>query len=152
MIDRFRRFMYGRYGNDSLNRFLTLAACASAVLSWFIFPRFFTFLLYVLLISAIYRCMSRRHADRAAENQRYLELKNKITRKNTYYTSSGYKSNYGSGYGAGAADAAWKKPARDKDHKIFNCPACGQKVRVPRGKGKIMITCPKCGHEFKKRT
>lgn len=37
---------------------------------------------------------------------------------------------------------------KDRDHKYFDCPRCRQPVRVPRGKGKISITCPKCGEKF----
>ncbi len=47
-------------------------------------------------------------------------------------------------------------PARraDKTHRVYVCPnkSCGQKIRVPKGKGKIEITCPKCGQKFVKRT
>ena len=37
---------------------------------------------------------------------------------------------------------------KDRQHKYFNCPRCRQSVRVPRGKGKIAITCPKCKERF----
>ena len=40
----------------------------------------------------------------------------------------------------------------DRENRYFNCPQCRQKVRVPRGKGKISIRCPKCGNKFIKRT
>ena len=41
---------------------------------------------------------------------------------------------------------------KDRDHKYFDCPRCHQPVRVPRGKGKIAITCPKCKEKFIKKT
>ena len=41
---------------------------------------------------------------------------------------------------------------RDKEHRYYNCPRCRQPVRVPRGKGKISITCPKCQEKFIKKT
>jgi ribosomal protein L37AE/L43A len=41
---------------------------------------------------------------------------------------------------------------KDRKHKIFQCPRCRQMVRVPRGKGKIAITCPKCRERFIKKT
>ena len=41
---------------------------------------------------------------------------------------------------------------RDRDHRYFYCPRCRQQVRVPRGKGTIAITCPKCREKFVKKT
>ena len=41
---------------------------------------------------------------------------------------------------------------KDRDHRYFDCPKCRQPVRVPRGKGKIMITCPKCKERFQRKT
>ena len=41
---------------------------------------------------------------------------------------------------------------KDKDHRYYNCPRCHQQVRVPKGKGKIAITCPKCREKFIKNT
>ena len=41
---------------------------------------------------------------------------------------------------------------KDKDHRYFNCPRCNQQVRVPKGKGKISITCTKCREKFIKTT
>jgi hypothetical protein len=44
------------------------------------------------------------------------------------------------------------KPKSDSTHRIFKCPQCKQALRVPRGKGKILITCQNCGHKFEKKT
>ena len=43
-------------------------------------------------------------------------------------------------------------PIRDRKNKYFRCPQCRQTVRVPRGKGKLAITCPKCGRRFEKKS
>jgi len=43
-------------------------------------------------------------------------------------------------------------PLRDRQHRFFRCPVCRQSVRVPRGKGRIVITCPKCGTRFEKKS
>ena len=43
-------------------------------------------------------------------------------------------------------------PLRDRQHRYFRCPGCRQSVRVPRGKGKISISCPKCKEKFIKKT
>ena len=41
---------------------------------------------------------------------------------------------------------------KDRQNRYFNCPHCRQRVRVPRGKGKISISCPKCREKFTKKT
>ena len=41
---------------------------------------------------------------------------------------------------------------KDREHRYFECPRCRQPVRVPKGKGKISITCPKCKEQFIKKT
>ncbi|MBQ8833564.1 MAG: hypothetical protein IJ001_01380 [Oscillospiraceae bacterium] len=41
---------------------------------------------------------------------------------------------------------------KDRQHRYFDCPKCRQMVRVPRGKGKIAITCPRCKEKFVKKT
>ena len=41
---------------------------------------------------------------------------------------------------------------KDRDHRYYDCPKCRQMVRVPRGKGKISITCPRCREKFVKKT
>ena len=41
---------------------------------------------------------------------------------------------------------------KDREHRYFDCPRCRQPVRVPKGKGKISITCPKCKEKFVKKS
>ena len=41
---------------------------------------------------------------------------------------------------------------KDREHRYFTCPKCRQTVRVPRGRGKISIRCPKCGEQFVKKS
>jgi len=129
--DRFQRFMYGRYGNDSFNRFLLIAALVLYTIS--IFTRFGlgTWISLALLIYAYVRMLSRNTYKRAGENTKYLTLRNKVV-------------------------SWWKNQIwRTKDsmtHHIYRCPGCRQKIRVPRGKGRISIRCPKCGTEFIKKS
>ena len=71
------------------------------------------------------------HSARYAENQKYLALKNKWMYK-------------------------WENHKRMREQKkiyhIYHCPYCKQKIRIPKGKGSIIITCPKCKQEFGKRS
>ena len=51
-----------------------------------------------------------------------------------------------------AGETQQSRPKSDKEHKVYKCPKCKQPLRVPRGKGKILITCRSCGHKFEKKT
>lgn len=127
--EKFARFMYGRYGVDELGRTLLYVLLGMVVISMFVKGSFINILIWITLIFAYYRMFSKNHAQRWAENQKYLQLKNRIMMK----------------FRGGAVQT-------DREHRIFQCPTCGQKVRVPRGKGKISIHCPKCQNDFVKRS
>ena len=132
MREKLQRFMYGRYGSDKLNHVLSIVALILVLLGSFFRRMSLAYWLgFALLILIYYRMMSRNIQKRYAENQAFLRYYNQWT-----------------GWFHGRKNAA----ARNKDYKIFRCPKCSQKVRVPKGKGKISIHCPKCGHDFIKRS
>ena len=89
---------------------------------------------------------SRHIQARYNENTRYLMAKEKVL---NFFR--GRKKSSDSGY-AGGSQTSHGTYRSDAEHRIFRCPNCDQRVRVPRGKGKIEITCPKCGHHFTKRS
>ncbi len=131
MQDKFRRFMQGRYGADQLSRFLTTVGLVLIILNLFVRTRILTYLVLAILVYCYYRMFSRDYNRRYAENRKYLTLKSR-----TLYKVKN-----------------WKKVWQDrKTHHIYKCPGCGQKIRVPRGKGKIIVTCPKCRREFQKKS
>ncbi|MDO4284512.1 MAG: hypothetical protein Q4C60_04165 [Eubacteriales bacterium] len=135
MWNRFRykmaTFMQGRYGSDNFSRFLLGVAVFFLILSWF--PRLYLFgpLAFAVLIYIYFRMLSRNVAARYRENQWYL------ARKASFL---GFFKNYR--YNA----------SQRKIYHIYRCPKCRQKIRIPRGKGHIMVRCPKCGTEFKKNS
>lgn len=126
MREKIQRFMMGRYGNDRFNQFLMIAAVVCLVLSLFGLNILY-FAAFAIMIYAYFRMFSRQTARRYAENQWYLKKEWKVR---SFFT--GKK----------------KEWAQRKEYRIFKCPECKQKLRVPRGKGKIAIRCRKCGHEF----
>lgn len=130
MRERFYRFMQGRYGNDQFNRFLMILALAAMVLSILWKPQ-----LYLAALGFLgwgyYRMFSRRVYRRAMENQRYLEIREKALCR---------------------LRRERKRLEQRKTYHIYKCPDCSQKVRIPRGKGKVEIHCPKCGKDFIKRS
>ncbi len=129
MKQKFQQFMMGRYGVDSFLKFLLGAALGLAVLDIFIDSRILTSWFYVLVIYSYYRILSKNHQKRYQENMKFLQIKNKIVSK--------FKSEK-------------NLMKQRKTHHIYKCPTCGQKIRIPKGKGRICITCPKCKTEFTK--
>ena len=102
-----------------------------------------------LLFWCYYRMFSRNISKRAAENQKYLNFKYRVVckvKKGKYGRSAGPAS-----FAQKRAQMKYKQEQK-KMYRFFSCPNCAQKVRVPKGKGKICITCPKCKTEFIKRS
>lgn len=130
MREKMMRFMQGRYGNDRLGQVMLVLALVCVVLSLFRIPFISTAGLVILILS-YYRMFSRQISKRAAENQRYLRLERKLRAK-----LQGRK----------------QALSQRRTHCIYRCPSCRQKIRVPRNRGRIAITCRKCGTEFIKKT
>ena len=131
MGDRIARFMYGRYGNDNLNRFLTITSLIILVISLIPVLWFLWFLALGLMIWSSFRCYSRNIYKRRRENERYLKLIQPI-------------KNF---------SRLQKNKRRDrKTHRYFKCKHCRAVLRVPKGKGKIDVTCPRCQKITVKKT
>lgn len=131
MKERIQRFMAGRYGNDQLNQFIFIVAIISMVLEIITRQSLFYTLTLVLLILAYVRVFSRNINKRYEENMKFLQKKDAILnkfRKQKYYV------------------------AQRRNFHIYTCPQCKQKIRIPKGKGKISITCPKCRTSFIKKS
>ena len=131
MKERMQRFMAGRYGNDQLNQFIFIVAIISMVLDIITRQSLFYTLTLVLLILAYVRVFSRNINKRYEENMKFLQKKDAILnkfRKQKYYA------------------------AQRRNFHIYTCPQCKQKIRIPKGKGKISITCPKCRTSFIKKS
>ena len=125
-----QRFMYGRYGNDQLNTFLLISYLAMYLLHAVTHVGLLYWVSFAAMVWALFRMLSRNFTRRRAENGKFLEL-------------------------AGPA-IRWfrlrRTMHRDKDHAYFKCPSCAQQLRVPKGKGKITVTCRSCGAVFQERS
>ena len=125
-----QRFMYGRYGNDQLNTALLVLYLALYLVYFLTGFDPLYWISFALILFALFRMLSRNPARRRAENARFLKV-------------------------AGPA-IRWfrlrRTIHRDKEHCYFKCPNCGQQLRVPRGKGKITVTCRSCGAVFEEKS
>ncbi|MCI9435604.1 MAG: hypothetical protein HFH85_00275 [Lachnospiraceae bacterium] len=130
MREKLQRFMWGRYGNDNFNQFLLAVAFVSLLISFFGGGLFYL-VATVVMVYAYFRMFSRNISKRSAENQQFLKQKLKVR---AFFTKKK------------------KELAERKVYHIYRCPNCRQKIRIPRGKGKIAIRCRKCGNEFIKKS
>ncbi len=124
------QFMTGRNGVDAYCRFLTVTALIVVILAMFLkgtANSLLTLLAYGLLIYSIFRMLSRNIGRRQTENSGYLQLKAQLQ---------------------GKAKNKKVRVQQRKTHVFLACPSCKAQLRVPRGKGKIQITCPRCGQKF----
>mgnify|MGYP002508232368 CR=1 FL=1 len=131
MIRRFMvGFMAGRYGGDQLNLFLMVLYLTLYVI--FLFTRLLVFeiLALALITVSIFRSLSRNLERRRAENNRFMQTVRPVVRRwNTFCFRT-----------------------QDREHRYFKCPNCGQKMRVPRGKGRITVHCRSCGAVFEEKS
>ena len=129
-----QRVMAGRYGVDEYSRCLNIVALVSLVLS-ILFNNglrvFFWLLAIISLVWTYFRMFSRNTYKRRAENNAYLTIRYNMTRK-----LSGLK----------------QRMQQKRYYRFYKCPKCGITTRVPKGKGKIRITCPKCGEIFQRKS
>ncbi|MBQ8970374.1 MAG: hypothetical protein IJ873_01995 [Lachnospiraceae bacterium] len=125
------QFMVGRYGMDQLSQMIAGVCFIFIVLGMFVARPVFSLLTLLLIILMYFRVFSRNISARYAENQKYLtftaRLRASLNRGRTRLLDL-------------------------RTHHIYKCPSCGQKIRVPRGKGKIEISCPKCLTKFIKNS
>lgn len=128
---KLRQFLQGRCGPDELTYVLYGLSAALLVLGAITRIGLFSSLALVAMIYAIYRILSRNYSARDAELAAWRKLKGNI-REETALLKSRWRDR--------------------KTHKYFRCPSCHKAMRVPRGKGTVKVTCPRCGNRISKKT
>lgn len=131
MKQRFIQFMQGRYGVDSLNRTITWGLFAVVVVNLFIRSHVLNLISLLLIFYLYFRMFSRNYTKRYQENQWFT---GKIAPVKRFFVRQ--KSH----------------AVQRKSYRLYKCPKCRQMVRVPKGKGRIAICCPKCQEEFIRRS
>lgn len=131
MKEKLAKFMSGRYGVDQLSNAMITLSIILIILSAVLELGGLNILGLAVLILSYYRIFSRQLYKRAAENQKFLSRWNPIKWKFTSLKN---------------------RIKQSKTHKFFKCSSCNKQVRVPKGKGKIRITCPECKTKFEARS
>lgn len=121
-------FFSGRNGFDDLAKVIMWPSLILMLISGFITVGWLAAIIHSIslagVIYAYYRVFSKKLDKRQAENHAYLSRKNLLKQR-------------------------WNQR---KTHRFYRCPQCKTVLRVPRGKGKISITCRSCGEKFIKKT
>lgn len=132
----FRRMMYGRYGNDQFGNFLFVL-----YLLLFVLQRIFIrtvaapiFALVSMLVIVLYffLLLFEKYCEPPERKSEIFEI---LEPGKNYFKF-----------------CRLRMKERSGTKKLYRCPKCHQTIRVPKGRGKIAISCPKCRFEFIKKT
>lgn len=122
-VNGVQRFMTGRYGHDRLNIALLLVGLVMCLIGMFV--KIWWLDLTVTLASYVLLAVALLRCFSRSTYKRYNENRKFLLMLDRI---------------------------KDRDNRYYSCPKCRQTVRVPKGKGKIAITCPKCREKFIKKT
>ena len=128
---KIQQFMVGRYGSDQFTLFLSITGIALSFLGNFKYLRGLYFIGTIMIFYSLFRSLSKNYEARRKELNWYLVWSEKPK----------------------AYIKLLMNQIRDrKTHRYFRCKSCKTIMRVPKGKGKIEITCPKCRMKVIKKT
>ncbi len=131
MREWFQNLMIGRYGGDALGVALLVLFLLLAMTGQITNVMLIRWLSLVPALWGLFRMLSRNSVKRSAENRAFLAVKESVI-------------SWG--------DRIKRHREEGRYYRFYRCPGCRQKLRVPRGRGKIEITCPKCGRKIIKKT
>lgn len=123
--------MTGRYGVDHLSNAMLVVSISILIINIFAKIPLLNSLVTVIIIISYFRMFSKNINKRYQENMKFLQWWNPIR---------------------GKLNKTKIKIKQSKTHKFFKCPNCKQDIRIPKGKGRIKIRCPKCNEKFEGRT
>ena len=152
----FNRFMTGRNGLDNLGRataWLYIILCCVRMFCAILRVRFLIgplgLILNILLIFFLFRMFSKNLYKRQEENGKWLKFSAQWTNRLRRLPIQRYLLRVTDFFsGVIRKIKFFFTRLKDREHKYFTCKSCGTVCRVPRGKGKIMITCPRCGNQI----
>lgn len=130
-MDRLRTFMMGRRGLDALSIALTVLFVLLSQFTRYSPLMLVRLLPALLFFLVVFRILSQNSDKRARENDIFLSYWNPLWHRVT---------------------GLFSKVRQSGQYRFYRCPSCRQEVRVPKGRGKIEIICPKCRGHFIKKT
>ena len=149
-----QNFMNGRHGVDELSTALGGLSMVLALIGSIFSVSFLGWIALIIVIFALVRAFMPESPARDHENQVFLDAISKVPFLSGFASGSRPRGKQS----AAAADFERKKRTAQKmwDNRkttmYFKCKNCGQILSVPRGKGRIRITCPRCGTKVEKKS
>lgn len=131
MREKLYQFMSGRNGVDELARMQSWLVLILLLIGLFTRLGIFSILALALMVYMYFRVLSKNTPRRYEENQKYVNFRYQCTVR---------------------WNKCKKRMGQRKTYRFYKCPACRQEVRVPKGHGKIEISCPKCREKFIRRS
>lgn len=125
------RIFMGKYGPDALSFFLIILGFIVSGLTSMTGILIIAFVGYALIILGVLRMLSKNFARRSSENEVFLAMLSPLGKK---------------------IKQGINKSAQRRDYRFFKCPGCKNTLRVPKNRGRIQITCPKCGERFERKS
>lgn len=168
-----QNFMKDRYGVDALTYVLALLGLILSLIASLLDLGILTWISIAIIVFALYRAFSKNTAARSNENEKFCDFAEKVPGLNKLVAYLGGATASGSDYSYAASAASYerqaqrsrKKAEREREQRIrklkrenkdttkyLKCPSCGQTLAVPKGKGKIRVTCPKCGNKIETKS
>ncbi len=136
MKEKFEKFMAGRYGVDQLSNALNVLFILLVVIGLISRNTLIWWIALIPMFYNYFRMFSKNFSKRYNENRIYTNMMSPVY---NFFDKMKLKFQ--------------KKQKRDKKkYKYYHCKNCGQELRIPRGKGKVVITCPICKHSFEGRS
>lgn len=126
-----KKLLNGRYGFDALSQFIVFISLLCSIISLIFKLDLLYFISIALLVYVGYRAFSKKIYTRRQENLKFISKMYPYQIKAMKYLERQQDKKY---------------------YKYFKCPNCKQTLRVPKGHGLITVTCPKCKHQFDKRS
>ena len=140
---RLANFMRGRRGWDQFSFFLMIFSFAVEILGRILRNPWVYYVGLAIFAYAIFRMLSRNIYKREAENRKYLEITNRF-RNRRYFRQQKKQGTYTYTQSQQSRNGAYGTTV----YAYYYCPACKQQVRIPAGKGRVNVTCPRCGEKF----
>jgi len=129
-----QKFMVGRYGSDQLNLAIVVLAVFIALFAGIVQSTVLQAIGLLILLFALFRMLSKNLAARRKENNWFLRWSQPVTTKLGNFLTRRLAER------------------QDKEHRYFNCSVCHARLRVPKNRGTLQVTCPKCGKVTKVKT